>query len=307
MGRGKAEIGELRGIIRKHRDGMLKSNVIGSDFSFLNERGENMIFKIEPMVYYHFLSPEENARLSLTFPMNDFLTSGTFPGIAMVDFERPRDSGKDYWRYVDSLLGLLEIKGIKVASGHTGNYGNLRSGVAGSMALIGFRKPLFSYARIRKGDAFFVVGRIGLETRYFYEKKMYGRSEVPIEELSVEKYVVSLLKESKTVHYIHDLSEGGLIRALQEVAFLNNEGFEINYSSVRHLIGDVNKGSKLSRLSSSSSGSILVSIGVEHRERFENIARRNSWPYAEVKRGGKNVRLDGKIVSAEDRFSNLVN
>jgi len=302
---GKIGIQDLERMMKRHGAVMLKSNRIGSDFSFMNLKGISMVFKMEPMVYYPFLSSQENAKLSLAFPMNDFLTSGTFPQVAMIDMEKPMDVGKEYWDYVDSLFTLFEGKGIKIASGHTGNYENIRSGVVGSIALIGYRKPVFSYLRIRERDAFYLIGSIGLETRYFYEKRKYGKSTISEETLSVEKYVLPLLRV-KGVHYIHDLSEGGLIRGLREVSLLTGKGFRVQYSGVKHLLSGLRYGSRVERVSSSSSGSILVSVGFRERKSFEDFVTKKGWPFTEIPAGGRGVTLDGKVAVEYDIFPDVM-
>ncbi|MEM0129876.1 MAG: hypothetical protein QXW75_00255 [Thermoplasmatales archaeon] len=306
MSFGKIEIDRLKNIISSHRNAMLESNVIGSDFSFGNFGGKTVVFKIEPMVYYPFLTPLENARLSIIFPMNDYLTSGTMPNLAMIDLEKPSDVADEYWKYVDFLILALSKAGVRIASGHTGRYRNIRSGVAGSIALIGFQEPEFSYAKIGNQDAFYVVGTIGKEMMFFEERLKHTRSGIGLEGLSIEKYVKSLLPYRRNVHYIHDLSEGGLIRGLEEISYLIGGGFDVSYSSVMHLIADGVVGGKSVRLSASSSGSIVVALDPKFKEKFEDIARKKVWNYAQIRRRGNGVRIDGKRVRSRDAFSNVV-
>ncbi|MEM0128078.1 MAG: AIR synthase-related protein [Thermoplasmatales archaeon] len=306
MGFGKVDLERLSKIITNHRSAMLESNVIGSDFSFGNFGGRTLIFKIEPMVYYPFLTSIENAMLSLIFPMNDFLTSGREPKIAMIDIEKPADAGDDYWNYVDFLLLELEHRNIKVASGHTGNYENTISGVAGSLALVGFQRPIFSYKRMTKEDAFYVVGRIGAEMEFFLERMKPGKRAFDLEDLSIEKYVRLFSSYKKDIHYVHDLSEGGLIRGLEEISILNRRGFDVNYSATRPLIVDERPGRRAIKLSSSSSGSIVVSVDREYKKEFEDIATANSWQFAEIRCKGRDVTVNGRRVSSHDEFSRLI-
>ncbi|MEM0073201.1 MAG: hypothetical protein QW078_02105 [Thermoplasmatales archaeon] len=306
MNFGKVEIDRLKNIMISHRDAMLESNIIGADFSFGNFGGKTIIFKIEPMVYYSFLTPLENASLSIIFPMNDYLTSGTMPELAMIDFEKPSDVADEYWKYVDFLILGLSDAGVRIASGHTGRYRNIKSGVAGSIALIGFREPVFSYTKIGNHDAFYVVGKIGTEMMFFEERMKHKRSRIGLKELSIEKYVNSLLPYGGKVHYIHDLAEGGLIRGLEEISYLIGGGFDVSYNSVIKLIADGIPGGKSVKLSSSSSGSIVVALDQNFKEEFEDIARRKEWDYAEIRRSGNGVRIDGRRVRSRDLFSNVV-
>jgi len=73
-----------------------------------------------------------------------------------------------------------------VASGHTGSYGNLDFGIAGSIAFMGFDEPIFDYRRIREDDLYYSIGRLGNELSYFKERRKGVHSP---SELSIERYI----------------------------------------------------------------------------------------------------------------------
>lgn len=305
MGIGKVELGEVKEILRKNKRSMLDSNVIGSDFSFLKRKATNLIFKIEPMVFYKFLSTTDNARLSAIFPLNDFVTSGTMPSIAMIDFEKTSESGKEFYGYVDSVFKFLNERKIKVASGHTGNYGNLGYGVAGTMALVGFKKPIFNYQRIEKEDSFYLVGKLGAELSYFRDTYRGKRSRY-VAELSIEGYVAEFVKRSKTVHYLHDLSEGGLLRALREVSELVGCGFNVESKKMEAVAVKEVKEYGARIFSASSSGSVIASVDSKRKKEFENTMNEKSWPFFEIEKKKKGITLDNKIFSGEDIIAEVL-
>ncbi len=302
MENGKAGLTELKSLLKKNKEVMLGSNLIGSDFSFMRRSSRDLVFKIEPMMYYDFLTTEENAALSILFPLNDFLTSGTMPSIAMLDFEKPKLAGDEYFDYIDRVFKDLRSKKIRVASGHTGNYGNLGYGIAGSIALVGFKRPVFSYQRIRKDDAIYFVGDIEAESSYFRERGVRHRR---IYDLSIERYVKELLKIRRSVHYVHDLSEGGLMRGLEELSELSHSGYNV----VPGLIGkQAHKkvGYTSNPFTDSSAGCIVAAVSRTLKGEFETLLRKNSWTYMEIERVKKGVTLDGRDYDPSDSTVRLL-
>jgi hydrogenase maturation factor len=302
---GKATTKEIDHILTKNRDVMLESNVLGSDFSFLKIRTSDLVFKMEPMVFYKFLTAQENAALSVTFPINDFIASGTWPSIAMTDFEKPKGVGKEFFDYVTQVLRNLGERKIRIASGHTGFYGNVGHGVVGSMALIGLEGPIFSFARIEKDDSFYSVGYLGTELSYF-RGKQERKSNTKPSDLSIEKYVKEFLKMRRTVHYVHDMSEGGLIRAIGEVSELIKSGFNVGSEHLKSISARGAEDYGVNVLSASSSGSVIVSVERGRKEEFEGKMKENAFPFIEIEKRKKGVTVDGKKFSPRDSVVNFL-
>jgi hydrogenase maturation factor len=296
---GKVGINEIRRILRRNKDSILWSNVIGSDFSFLKSGSTNLIFKIEPMVFYKHMTVQENAFLSVTYPLNDFLTSGTWPSFAMIDFERPSKSGEEFYDYVDGILDNLRQRNIKVASGHTGSYGNIDYGVAGTMALLGLRRPIFSFRRVDEDDSYYFIGSIGNELSFFKHRGDEG-SHVIASELSVESYVKELIRIRAIVHYIHDVSEGGLMRALEEISDLVKSGFNVSSEDLLKVSAKGVEEYGAGLFSASSSGSLVVSVSSGGKEEFERVMHRKSVPIFKIGRRKRGITLDGKRASGRD-------
>ncbi len=302
---GKVGLRDVKGILHRNKGSMIESNVIGSDFSFLKRKATNLIFKIEPMVFYKFLSTRDNARLSAIFPLNDFVTSGTMPSIAMIDFEKTSESGKEFYGYMDGVFKFLNERKIKVASGHTGNYGNLGYGVAGTMALVGFKKPIFNYKRIEKEDSFYLVGKLGAELSYFQDTFRGKRSRY-IAELSIEGYVGEFVKRSKMVHYLHDLSEGGLLRALREVSELVGCGFNVESKMMEAVAVKEVRDYGARIFSASSSGSVIASVDSKRKKEFENTMNEKSWPFFEIETKKKGITLNNKTFNGKDIIAEVL-
>lgn len=290
---------EIKGILTRNREAIMESNVIGSDFSFLKQGTMNLIFKIEPMVFYKSLTIFENSLLSVIFPLNDFLTSGTWPSIAMIDFEKPVNAGNEFYDYVDGIFKNLMDRNIKVASGHTGSYGNLNYGVAGTMALLGLKKPIFSFKRVKDDDSYYFLGTIGNELSFFKHKGKRGRGISPLD-LSVERYVKELIRIRSIVHYIHDISEGGLMRALMEISQLVKSGFNVSSQDLLRTSARGIEEYGTGIFSASSSGSLIVSVDSKGKEEFERVMIRNSWPMFEIERTRGGITVDKKKMNDKD-------
>lgn len=255
---GKLDIESIRKIISNYKGIVADDNGPGWDFSQIEVQGINIIGKIEPMVYYDFLEPEENAYLSLIFSMNDFITSGLKPDLSLVDFEAINFQGSDFLDYISEILSLLGRRGIKMLAAHTGSYGNIKSGVAGSMALIAVNKhPKFSLRRIRKNHKIYIIGKLGLEYEFFRDKITgNSSSSIKIQDLSIEKMIEDIEEVSSEIYYIHDLAEGGLIRALKEIEPVLNHGFNIDLLDIAKIKADCLSPSEA--LEASSSGAALI-------------------------------------------------
>lgn len=299
MDTGKVGLKEIRRILRRNKRSILWSNVIGSDFSFLESWATNLVFKIEPMVFYKQLSIDENSFLSVTFPLNDFLTSGTWPSFAMVDFEKPSKSGDEFYDYVDSIFDNLRERNITVASGHTGSYGNIDYGVVGTMALVGVRKPIFSFKRVEEDDSYYFLGKIGTELSFFKNSGKVG-SSISASELSVERYIKELVKIRTIVHYIHDVSEGGLMRALLEISEFVKSGFNVSSDDIIRASANGVEEYGAGIFSASSSGSLIVSVDSERKVEFEKAMNRKSFPVFEIERRKNGITVDAKKVSGRD-------
>lgn len=307
MNEGKFELKEIKKIISENSDSMVKTNVIGSDFSHVATKGREFIFKIEPMIYYDFLAPTENAYLSFTFPMNDFLCSGRGPSYAMIDFESPSKSGKDYLSFIRELYKLLRKYDISLVSAHTGRYSNSNYGVLGSLALIGTERPIFCPGRIKGNDTFFAVGKLGIELLFFSNSMKRMKNRINKKRVSVEGFVDAMKENRKTVHFIHDLSEGGLVRGLEELEVLTGRGFDIQTTGFTDLVPEGLRyfGDKI--YFASSSGSLVVAVDSSRESSFRMNMEKAGIPVAKLERRSKGIRIDGKKLYWKDDIQDMLN
>lgn len=285
---GKIEINDLRSIIEKHRDTIVEYNGLGWDYSMTESNGTTIIGKIEPMVYYNFISPAENAKLSVIFALNDFLTSGLIPEFALIDFESVGQNRKDFMDYVEKVIYELGRKKVKLLAAHTGEYGNISQGVSGSISLISLnKKPKYSLKKIQEDYKIFVAGTLGKEYKYFLERKsgIDEKTTFP-EDLSIEDKIKCF---NEHVYYVHDLSEGGLYRGLLELEEILGHGFSLNSKEIKKL--KIAELTVEKAIEASSSGSVII-LADGNYEKPEYCKMIN------LERAEKGILLDGEMIES---------
>ncbi|MGC8546626.1 MAG: AIR synthase-related protein [Thermoplasmata archaeon] len=300
---GKIELEKLINLIEKNRDVMVRDNVIGSDFSTIN-LPINIIVKIEPMMYYEFLTPKENATLSYIFIQNDFLTSGIGPEYAMIDFESPDGANDDYIDFIQKMYEILRSNRVKLATAHTGNYGNIKYGIAGSIALIAYGKPIYGIHRLNDESSFFVMGKLGLEYMFFKDKIDKKKSIVQEKDLSISNILNEIKNIEVKVEYIHDIAEGGLIRSMEELSNYLGRGLRISENEMKDITPQELLYLKNDILSVSSSGSAIISVPRKEKENFKNYMEGKVAEIEVVKEG---LWLDNqRLVSKEDKLYEIL-
>jgi len=181
---------------------------------------------------------------------------------------------------------------MSIVTGHTGTYRKM-SALVGVCTAYGTvdKEKLITPSGARVGDEIFCIKDVGLEvivnfalTRKRLASKFLGVQQ--IRELSKLVYKQSCVNEALLlakiggVHAMHDVTEGGLTAALNEMAEASKVGFEIHYDRIpiaSELI-DLQKHFQLSDrelLSTSSTGTILAAVSHEARREAEYALRQN--------------------------------
>ncbi|MGD0977675.1 MAG: AIR synthase-related protein [Candidatus Bathyarchaeia archaeon] len=181
---------------------------------------------------------------------------------------------------------------MAIVTGHTGTYHGLSTpiGVCTAYGTIDRRK-LITPGDAKPGDYILCTKSIGLETavnfalsREAAAKRILGLKQtqklselVPMQSCVREAL---LLAETGGTHAMHDATEGGLTAALNEMAKASRVGFRINFHSIPICkeAKTLQKHFQLSDqqlLSMSSTGTILVSVSPEAKEKVEALMRQN--------------------------------
>jgi hydrogenase maturation factor len=214
---------------------------------------------------------------------------------------------------VQASAAARELK-IDIIAGHTGNYSSI-SQTIGICTVAGFVKKenLVIPTNSKPGDLILIVKPLGLETltnftftdheksRILFGKKKAQSLRAMVHSQTCVDEALMLAKHDG-LHAMHDMAEGGLITALNEMADLSNLGFEIFYENLPIMEGmrKLREHFRLSiveTLSTSSTGCLIASISPDNKEEI----------IGELNKKGLANEIIGKFSKKKDRFINIKN
>ncbi|GAA0078132.1 AIR synthase family protein [Clostridium sp. CTA-5] len=272
MEEGKLNFEDLRKIILDNktikREEVKVRNDVGEDCSIIDFGEYEAIFSTDPITGAN----KDIGKLAVHINCNDIASSGGEPIGIMVTVLAPISSTLDEINKVMYEIDQEASKiGIEIIGGHTEVTSAVNKMVI-SVTVIGktLKGKAVKTAGAEEGDDIIVTKDIGIEGTYIlindYEeiiKRELSEEEVILGKALINK--LSVLKEGKIagkfgVNSMHDVTEGGLIGALFEVAMASGKGFKIYNDKIPIL--DITK--KLSSLFKMdplrliSSGSMLI-------------------------------------------------
>jgi hydrogenase expression/formation protein HypE len=222
--------------------------------------------------------------LMIHYPSSDVATFGTKPTMAAINLLGPIGTNyKVYERIMHQVSKAAKELKIDIIAGHTGNYSSL-SQVIGICTVAGFVKKerLVKPTNSKPGDLILIVKPLGLETltnftlaNYEKSRILFGSKKAQSLRAMVHRQTcvdeALLLAKYEGLHSMHDIAEGGLITALNEMADLSYLGFDIFYESLPMMEG-MKKLQEyfglggVETLSASSTGCLIASISPDNKE-----------------------------------------
>jgi len=226
------------------------------------------------------------------YSASDISVFGASPHFCTVELLGPPNTRPQVFKYVmKQFCRSANDLGTVIITGHTATYDGLNTflGVCTAYGIIR-RRDLVTPAGARPGDLILCTKPIGSEVltnlvfckrrlaaKLFGDRTRYLAKQVRMQSCFEE---ARLLAKSGEVSAMHDVTEGGLVACLNEIADASNVGFVLNYHSLQILpeLNILSKHFKLSRdqiLSISSTGTLLAAISPDHeREVLERLGRR---------------------------------
>ncbi len=253
--------------------------------------------------------------LMIQYPSSDVAIFGAKPTIATINLLGPIGTNyKVYKRIVrQARMAARELK-MDIISGHTGNYSSI-SQVIGICTVAGFVKKerLIKPMNSKPEDFILIVKPLGLEIltnlaliNYEKSKILFGlkkaqslRSMIRCQSCVDEAL---LLAKCRGLHAMHDIAEGGLISALNEMADMSNLGFEIFYENLPMMeemknLQEYSRLSMIETLSASSTGCLIASISPDNKDEIIEVLNEK----------GVTNKIAGKFYRKKGRFINLKN
>ena len=269
MKEGKLNFDDLRNIIldsrKVKRDEVTIRNDVGEDCSVINFGDYEGIFSTDPITG----ASENVGKLAVHINCNDIASAGGEPVALLVTIMAPTSSSlediKNIMNEISEEAGKLNVE---VIGGHTEVTSAVNKLIV-SITVIGksLKGTSISTAGANEGDDIIITKYIALEGSSIlandYEKHVLTDKELD-EARSLIDYI-SVLKEGKiaskyNVSSMHDITEGGLLGALFELAMASNKGFIIYEDKIpmldvtKKIVGEF----KINPLRLISSGSMLI-------------------------------------------------
>ncbi len=182
--------------------------------------------------------------------------------------------------------------GITIVTGHTGTYDGLSTllGVCTGYGHVD-KNRLVTPGGAKPGDHVVCIKPIGLEvavnfalTHGALAERLFGvQRTMELSKLVAMQSCVKealLLAEIEGVHAMHDATEGGLTAALNEIAEASNVGFNVDWEKFLfpeevQVLREAYRLSDEQVLSMSSTGTFLVAVSPDARDKVETLLRQN--------------------------------
>jgi hydrogenase expression/formation protein HypE len=233
-----------RGFLREE---VLEGPAFGVDVSVIDlGNGKGLAVSSDPLSLIASLGLRESAWLSVHLLANDMATTGFAPQYAQFVLNLPPDIGREvfleYWQHISKLC---EEIGIAITGGHTGKIQGQNSTIpgGGTMFLTAPIDEIITSNRAEPGDQIVVTKEAALvsssilamsfpETvkrkagKEIFEKgcENFYRTSVLEEALAATK----LLQNNSELKAMHDVTEGGILGAICEMAEASGCGFIVN-------------------------------------------------------------------------------
>lgn len=239
MNEGKLDFDDLRNIILNNktikRNEVKVRNDVGEDCSIIDFGDCEGIFSTDPITG----AKANVGKLAVHVNCNDIASSGGEPIGILVTILAPISSSIEEINTVMHEIDEEAAKiGVEIIGGHTEVTSAVNKMVI-SVTVIGKNKKGRSIktAGAEVGDDIVVTKAIGLEGTYILINDYQSRIEKVLskEEINFGKSLIdkiSVLEEGKIggefgVNSMHDITEGGLLGGLFEVAMASGKGFKI--------------------------------------------------------------------------------
>jgi hydrogenase expression/formation protein HypE len=239
MNEGKLDFDDLRNIILNNktikRNEVKVRNDVGEDCSIIDFGDCEGIFSTDPITGAN----ENVGKLAVHVNCNDIASSGGEPIGILVTILAPTSSSIEEINTVMHEIDEEAAKiGVEIIGGHTEVTSAVNKMVI-SVTAIGKNKKGKSIktAGAEVGDDIIVTKAIGLEGTYILindhkerVEKILSKEEINFGKSLIDK--ISVLEEGKIggefgVNSMHDITEGGLLGGLFEVAMASDKGFKI--------------------------------------------------------------------------------
>ncbi len=267
----------------------------------LKETNKALALTVDCNSRYVQADPEVGTMIAVSEAARNIVCSGGEPSAITncLNFGNPYNP-EAYWQFVGAIKGMskaCEKFKTPVTGGNVSFYNQSKIGdktipvfptpTIGMLGILEDKTLQTGIAFEKEGDTVYLLGKADVDcinsSEYLYSYVGIKNTPAPYfnleEEYALHQLVKSLIR-NKAIVSAHDVSDGGLICALFESAFVHDKGFSIKtLSSVR----------KDAFLFGEAQGRVVVSVNEDQRDVFEQIISQHHIP----------IMLLGKVTQGE--------
>ena len=226
-----------------HRNEVTTGPSFGVDVSVIELAGSQaMMLTSDPLSLIPSLGLEESAWLSVHLMANDMATTGFAPMYGQFVLNLPvsltEDDFKTYWNYIHKFCSDIKVS---ITGGHTGSIEGQNSTIAGGGTFISVaeKSKILTSKNAREGDVILVTKQCAMSstailTMSFPETVRSKLGNEIYTDACGLFYKTSSLEEAliaaqfnqneMVVSAMHDVTEGGVVGAVYEMASASNTG-----------------------------------------------------------------------------------
>lgn len=314
---GKLTASQLKEVIfnniKKKRKEFLNSPGIGDDCAAI-DLGEKVCYiSSDPITG----AVSEIGKLAVNITCNDLATTGVEPmGIMVTILAPPSTTVEDLQNIMIDMESECTVLNVDILGGHT-EITDAVNKIIVSVTGLGFgtKAHYEDKKEILEGDIVLLTKGTGIEGTAIiaYEKEEELKAVLSQDEINHAKSMMDLtsvvregLLSSKLSKGMHDVTEGGILGAIWEVAELSRLGVtiyrdQLNVSDVTHKICDYYKIDPLKLISS---GSMLIVVSPQNKDELLDKLISNEIPTFEIGYFTQNVE-EKFMYNSEDQRSNI--
>jgi hydrogenase expression/formation protein HypE len=212
-----------------------------TDSALLNYKGLNLVFTTDSYVIDPIFFPGGDiGKLSVCGTVNDLSVSGALPMYISVSFIIEEGFLFNELRIIaDSMAEEAKKSGVKIVAGDTkvvdkGKCDKLFITTSGIGILDSAREHISRGERIQPGDKLIINGSLGDHSIAILgaRKKLNFSSPVTSDCASLNHLISKVLDECDEIHFMRDITRGGLSTVLNELSQMVRMGISIDESTI---------------------------------------------------------------------------
>jgi hydrogenase expression/formation protein HypE len=277
-----------------------------TDSAVLKEEGVMLAFTTDSYVVDPVFFPGGDiGKLAVCGTVNDLAVSGALPRYISASFIIEEGFPfHDLILIADSMMLEAKTAGVKIVTGDTkvvekGKCDKIFITTSGIGTLRPDLEHISTAKKVKPGDKLIINGPVGNHAIAVLgaRKKLTFNSPVSSDCASLNHLIRKILDECKEIHFMRDLTRGGLATVLNELAHMILSGIVINESSVpvEEPVKGLCETLGFDPLYLANEGKVLLAVGDEEHLKVLNILRSDPL--------GKNSEVIGEVI--EDN-SNMV-